>query len=47
MVQFGKFTEAEIISRIISREKALYEMIVRRFNPYLTLHKIQLICETD
>lgn len=35
MVQFEKFTEAEIISRIIAGEKALYEMIVRRFNPYL------------
>ncbi len=35
MVQFEKFTEAEIISRIIAGEKALYEIIVRRFNPYL------------
>ena len=35
MVQFEKFTEAEIISRILDGEKALYEIIVRRFNPYL------------
>lgn len=35
MVQFEKFTEAEIISRITHGEKALYEIIVRRFNPYL------------
>lgn len=30
-----KFTEAEIIPRIINGEKALYEIIVRWFNPYL------------
>src|SRR5690606_14125765 len=35
MIQFEKFTEAEIIGRIIDGEKALYEIIVRRFNPYL------------
>jgi RNA polymerase sigma-70 factor (ECF subfamily) len=35
MVQFENFTEAEIIVRIINGEKALYEIIVRRFNPYL------------
>ena len=35
MAPFEKFTEAEIISRIIDGEKALYEIIVRRFNPYL------------
>lgn len=35
MVQFENFTEAEIIGRIIKGEKALYEIIVRRFNPYL------------
>lgn len=35
MVYFEKFTEAEIIGRIIDGEKALYEIIVRRFNPYL------------
>ncbi|WP_367914522.1 sigma-70 family RNA polymerase sigma factor [Leadbetterella sp. DM7] len=35
MIQVEKFTEAEIISRIINGEKALYEIIVRRFNPYL------------
>lgn len=35
MVQFEKFTETEIIGRIIEGEKALYEIIVRQFNPYL------------
>lgn len=35
MVQFENFTEAEIIGRVIGGEKALYEIIVRRFNPYL------------
>lgn len=35
MVQFENFTEAEIIGRVIDGEKALYEIIVRRFNPYL------------
>ncbi len=32
---FEKFTEAEIIRRILDGEKAMYEIIVRRFNPYL------------
>ena len=35
MVQFENFTETEIIGRILDGEKALYEIIVRRFNPYL------------
>ena len=35
MVQFEKFTETEMIRRIIGGEKALYEIIVRRFNPFL------------
>lgn len=35
MVQFEKLTETEIIRRIVDGEKALYEIIVRRFNPYL------------
>lgn len=35
MVSFEKFTETEIIGRIIRGEKSLYELIVRRFNPYL------------
>lgn len=35
MVQFEKFTETEVIRRIIGGEKALYEIIVRRFNPCL------------
>ncbi|SFQ34525.1 sigma-70 family RNA polymerase sigma factor [Parafilimonas terrae] len=30
-----QLTEAEIIARVIQGEKALYEIIVRRFNPYL------------
>ncbi|MCC6290232.1 MAG: sigma-70 family RNA polymerase sigma factor [Chitinophagaceae bacterium] len=35
MVQFENFTEAEVIKRVIGGEKALYEIIVRRFNPFL------------
>lgn len=35
MVQFEKYTEAEIIERIINGEKVLFEIIIRRFNPYL------------
>lgn len=35
MVQLESFTEAEIIGRVIDGEKALYEIIVRRLNPYL------------
>ncbi|MBN9484043.1 MAG: RNA polymerase subunit sigma-24 [Bacteroidetes bacterium 43-93] len=35
MVLLENFTEAEVISRVIDGEKALYEIIVRRFNPYL------------
>jgi len=35
MVQFENFTEAEVIRRVIEGEKALYEIIVRRFNPFL------------
>jgi len=33
--QIGKYSEAEIIARVLLGEKAIYEMIVRRFNPYL------------
>ena len=35
MVSFEKFTETEIIGRILDGDKSLYEIIVRRFNPYL------------
>lgn len=35
MVQLENFTEAEIVGQVIEGEKALYEIIVRRFNPYL------------
>lgn len=35
MVQFEKFTETEIIDKIRNGEKSLYEIIVRRLNPYL------------
>lgn len=35
MKQFEKLTETEIIDRILKGEKSLYELIVRRFNPYL------------
>ena len=32
---FEKFTEEEIINRMLAGEKSMYEIIVRRFNPYL------------
>ena len=32
---FEQYNEAEVIERILKGEKALYEIIVRRFNPYL------------
>ncbi|MBK6732245.1 MAG: sigma-70 family RNA polymerase sigma factor [Bacteroidetes bacterium] len=35
MTQTEKFTETEIVERVINGEKSLYEIIVRRFNPYL------------
>lgn len=35
MNSFEKLSETELINRIIGGEKALYEIIVRRFNPYL------------
>ncbi|MEX2380276.1 MAG: sigma-70 family RNA polymerase sigma factor [Vicingaceae bacterium] len=35
MKQFEQLTEIEIINRILNGEKPLYEIIVRRFNPYL------------
>ncbi len=35
MDSFEKLTEQEIIERILKGEKALYEIIVRRYNPYL------------
>ena len=35
MAHFEKFSDLEIIGRISNGEKALYEIIVRRYNPYL------------
>src|ERR1051325_7407156 len=35
MGEFEQLTEAAIIERILSGEKPLYEIIVRRFNSYL------------
>lgn len=35
MNQTDRYSEPEIIERILHGEKALYEIIVRRFNPYL------------
>ncbi|HNR09129.1 MAG TPA: sigma-70 family RNA polymerase sigma factor [Saprospiraceae bacterium] len=35
MVQLEKLTETEVIGRVLNGEKALYEIIVRRFNPHL------------
>ena len=33
--QFEQFTDMEIISKILSGERALYEILIRRYNPYL------------
>lgn len=35
MTQLENFTDQEIIHRILEGEKPLYEIIVRRYNPYL------------
>lgn len=35
MASIEKYTEIEIINRVLNGEKALYEIIVRRLNPYL------------
>lgn len=35
MASIEQFTETELLHRIVGGEKALYEIIVRRFNPYL------------
>ncbi|MBS1652377.1 MAG: sigma-70 family RNA polymerase sigma factor [Bacteroidetes bacterium] len=35
MKQFEKLSDVEVIDRILSGEKFLYELIVRRYNPYL------------
>ncbi len=35
MKQFDQLTVVEIINRILNGDKLLYEIIVRRFNPYL------------
>ena len=35
MQQHGQLKDEEIITRILQGEKSLYELIVRRFNPYL------------
>jgi len=35
MIPIEQLTETEIIERIVAGEKPLYEIIVRRFNPYL------------
>ncbi|MBL1407165.1 sigma-70 family RNA polymerase sigma factor [Sphingobacterium faecale] len=35
MEQFQHLTEAELIDRILAGDTRLYELIVRRFNPYL------------
>lgn len=33
--QFEQMTEIEIINRVLEGDKALYELIIRRYNPYL------------
>ncbi|MBS1746616.1 MAG: sigma-70 family RNA polymerase sigma factor [Bacteroidetes bacterium] len=35
MLALEKFTESEIIHRVLEGEKALYEIIIRRYNPVL------------
>jgi len=35
MNSFEKYTDAEVIQRILEGDKKLYEIIVRRYNPYL------------
>ncbi|MBS1729361.1 MAG: sigma-70 family RNA polymerase sigma factor [Bacteroidetes bacterium] len=35
MNQFEKFSDAEVIHRILNGDKSLYEIIIRRYNPYL------------
>lgn len=35
MVATEKYTESEIIHRVLDGEKALYEIIIRRYNPFL------------
>lgn len=35
MSRFDQLSESEIVKRILSGEKNLYEILVRRFNPYL------------
>lgn len=34
-LQTEQLTDTEIIDRVLVGEKALYELLVRRFNPYL------------
>lgn len=35
MEKISKYTEKEIIERVLNGEKPLYEIIIRRYNPYL------------
>ena len=35
MLSYPELAEAEIIERIVEGDKSLYEIIVRRFNPFL------------
>lgn len=35
MTQVETLTDVEVIERILKGEKALYELIIRRYNPYL------------
>lgn len=35
MEQFEQFSEAEVVARILTGETELFEIIVKRFNPYL------------
>lgn len=33
--KYSKYSDSEILNRVLNGEKALYEIIVRRYNPYL------------
>lgn len=35
MIALEKFSEAEIVERVIKGQRALFEIIIRRYNPYL------------
>ena len=32
---FDQYTDLEVVSKVVTGETALYEIIIRRYNPYL------------